>query len=280
MGTPITTVDAFTDVRYSGNPAGVCILPKGEHGADWMQKVAREMNLPETAYLVKRKGEGSGNGVASYDLRWFSPLVEIDLCGHATLASAHVLYEDGQVKEDAGIHFHTRSGVLKAEKASRGKEGWIELDFPALPEKRFNGPTEKLAKALGANPRHVGAYGSDYLVELQSEKEVRGLSPDFGLLKELPARGVAVTAPPGASTKAKGFDFVSRFFAPAVGIDEDPVTGSAHCALGPFWGRRLGKEKVTGYQASARGGTVRVRMRGDRVILGGKAVTVMRGELQ
>lgn len=277
MGGAIVTVDAFTDVPFSGNPAAVCILSKEKTG-EWMQKVAREMSLSETAFLVR--GEGRGEGFVEYDLRWFTPMVEVDLCGHATLASAHLLWEDGHAAPEQRIRFQTKSGVLQAERREKAGERWIEMEFPALTERPYEGSPSALSKALGAKPRYVGAYGSDYLFEVESESVLRRLSPDFGLLKRLQARGVAVTSLAGPAARAKGYDFVSRFFAPRVGIDEDPVTGSAHCALGPFWMRRLGKEEVMGYQASARGGSVRVRMRGDRAILGGKAVTMIRGVLE
>ena len=190
------------------------------------------------------------------------------------------LWEEGHVARKERLHFHTRSGVLKAETRVEGGQAWIELDFPALLERQFEGSTDVISKALGTKPRYAGAYGSDYLVEVESESVLRRLSPDLALIKTLPVRGIAVTCAPSASTKAKGYDFVSRFFGPSVGVNEDPVTGSAHCFLGPFWGRRLGKDEVMGYQASARGGSMRVRMRGDRVLLGGKAVTVMRGQLE
>ena len=284
MGIPIVTVDAFTETRFSGNPAAVCLLPPGKADEDWMQKVATEMNLSETAFLRSRDGKNptsrKAKGAKSFDLRWFTPTVEVDLCGHATLASAHVLWGEGHVARKDRLHFHTRSGVLKAERRVEGGHVWIELDFPALLERPFEGSTAVISKALGTNPRYAGAYGSDYLVEVESESVLRRLSPDMALIKTLPVRGIAVTCAPSASTKAKGYDFVSRFFGPSVGVNEDPVTGSAHCFLGPFWGKRLGKEEVLGYQASARGGSMRVRMRGDRVLLGGKAVTVMRGELE
>lgn len=283
MGIPIVTVDAFTDTRFSGNPAAVCLLPSGKADEDWMQKVAMEMNLSETAFLRSRDGrssKGQRRGARSFDLRWFTPTVEVDLCGHATLASAHVLWEEGHVARDEKLHFHTRSGILKAERRIEGGETWIEMDFPAPAERQFEGSADVLSRALGTKPRYVGAYGSDYLVEVESESVLRRLSPDLALIKTLPVRGIAVTCAPSASTKAKGYDFVSRFFGPSVGISEDPVTGSAHCFLGPFWGRRLGKDEVRGYQASARGGSMRIRMRGGRVLLGGKAVTVMRGQLE
>jgi PhzF family phenazine biosynthesis protein len=285
LGLSIVTVDAFTDVRFAGNPAAVCVLPPAKEEEDWMQKVAREMNLSETAFLRSRDDKNPGgrtraHGAKSFDLRWFTPIVEVDLCGHATLASAHVLWEEGHVARKEKLHFHTRSGLLKAERRVEGRQVWIELDFPALPERPFEGPADVISKALATKPRYVGAYGSDYLVEVESENVLKRLSPDLALLKTLPVRGISATCAPSASTKAKGYDFVSRFFAPGVGVNEDPVTGSAHCFLGPFWGQRLGKKEVLGYQASARGGTVRVRMRGDRVLLGGRAVTVMRGKLE
>jgi PhzF family phenazine biosynthesis protein len=285
----IVTVDAFTEKRFSGNPAAVCILPAAPD-EDWMQKVAREMNLSETAFLVRRpsriKGEktsGRERGrsrSASFDLRWFTPTVEVDLCGHATIASSHVLWEEGHVAPDQKLRFHTRSGLLSAERREERGTVWIELDFPALPETPLGGSTRAISRALGTKPKHVGKYGSDYLVEVENEEVLRRMVPDFALLKTLHIRGVAVTSPPSASTRAMGYDFVSRFFAPGVGIDEDPVTGSSHCCLGPYWARRLGKEEVFGYQASARGGSVRVKVLGDRVIIGGRAVTVMHGELE
>jgi PhzF family phenazine biosynthesis protein len=277
LGLPIVTVDAFTDARFSGNPAAVVVLPPGKgEEAEWMQKVAREMNLSETAFLRRR---GLVGGLTSYDLRWFTPTVEVDLCGHATLASAHVLWEEGHVPSNEKLRFQTRSGVLTAERRPGDGGVWIELDFPAGAERPFEGQVDVLSEALGTTPRYAGAYDSDYLVEVESEQVVESLSPKLDLLRTLPVRGVAVTSVPSARTKAKGYDFVSRFFAPGVGVDEDPVTGSAHCYLGPFWGRRLGKDEVLGYQASPRGGFVRVKTRGDRVLLAGKAVTAIRGEL-
>ncbi|MBI3927872.1 MAG: PhzF family phenazine biosynthesis protein [Armatimonadetes bacterium] len=255
----VVTVDAFADRPFTGNPAAVCILPAAAEAA-WMQSVAREMNLSETAFLV-RASDG-------FDLRWFTPAVEVDLCGHATLASAHVLWEEGHLDPAETARFHTRSGLLTA-----CREGeWIELDFPSKPEEAASAP-EGLAEALGARPRYVGRSQFDYLVELESEAAVRELRPDLGRLAGLPVRGVIVTA------VSEPWDFVSRFFAPAAGVPEDPVTGSAHCCLGPFWGARLGKTEMLGFQASARGGVVRVKLAGARVLLGGRAITMMRGEL-
>src|SRR5690606_34311273 len=264
MSQTIIQVDAFTDRPFAGNPAAVCVLaaPRDER---WLRDVAREMNLSETAFLVKR-GDGA------YDLRWFTPTAEVDLCGHVTLASAHVLWEDGHLAPHETARFHTRSGLLTATRTAE----WIELDFPATPATPVD-PPAGLASALGAEPLWVGTSRFDLLVLLRDERTVRGLRPDIAALRALDARGIIVTAP--ASDEHAAYDFVSRFFAPAVGVDEDPVTGSAHCALGPFWAERLGKEELVGYQASARGGFVRVRLQGDRVLLGGRAVTVMRGEL-
>lgn len=251
----IYRVDAFTDKPLSGNPAGVCILD-GQKEDKWMQDVAREMNLSETAFIL-RQGD-------SFSLRWFTPAVEVDLCGHATLASAHVLWETGAVKGGAQITFQTRSGPLHVVK--RGE--WIEMDFPAEPETQCACPAV-LAKALGAQPAYCGRNRFDYLVELESEDRVRTLQPDFRLLGTVDMRGVIVTA---LSSRPE-FDYVLRFFAPAVGVDEDPVTGSAQCCLGPYWGKRLGKQEVMGFQASARGGEVKVRNKPPRVLISGKALT-------
>jgi PhzF family phenazine biosynthesis protein len=261
VGLPLFQVDAFTAAPFTGNPAAVCLL-SGPREEAWMQALANEMNLSETAFLYP-KGE-------DFSLRWFTPAVEVDLCGHATLASAHILWETGALASDRQARFQTKSGLLSADK--RGD--WIEMDFPAMPETEAELPP-RLAEALGVTPLYAGKNGFDYLVEVESEEAVRGLKPDFGRLAVVPMRGVMVTS----RAAAADFDFVSRFFAPAVGIAEDPVTGSAHCCLGPFWSRRLGRAELTGFQASARGGVVRVRVAEDRVYLGGQAVTVLRGEL-
>jgi PhzF family phenazine biosynthesis protein len=261
MAVRIVQVDAFTSTPFAGNPAAVCVLPASP-SENWMQQVAREMNLSETAFLTP-----NGDG---YNLRWFTPSVEVALCGHATVAGAHVLWEDGHLPSNVQARFHTRSGVLLADK--RGD--WIELDFPATPAAVAQAPVG-LLDALGAEAKFVGKNRFDYLVEIASEKLLRDLRPDFTRLRKLPVRGVIVTA----RAESPEFDFVSRFFAPGSGIDEDPVTGSAHCALGPYWADRLGKSQFTAYQASQRGGMVRVSVRGSRVLLGGQAVTVFRGEL-
>lgn len=203
-------------------------------------------------------------------MRWFTPAAEVDLCGHATLASAHVLWEHGSLRPGEQARFHTRSGLLTAEKNG----AFIELDFPAKPEERTEPPAD-LVRALGVRAVYAGRSHYDYLVEVDSEEEVRNCSPDFGLLKNVPVRGTIVTSRAGSGE----FDFVSRFFAPKVGVNEDPVTGSAHCCLAPFWGARLGRSEMVAYQASARGGVVRVRLAANRVKLGGEAVTVFRGEL-
>jgi PhzF family phenazine biosynthesis protein len=257
----IFQVDAFTDKPFSGNPAAVCILPEARDEI-WMQKVAREMNLSETAFLHEQED--------GFNLRWFTPSVEVDLCGHATLASAHILWEAGMLTRQQQARFYTRSGLLTAE--SKGDE--VELNFPATPEAPATAPPG-LSEALGLVPKYIGKSKFDYLLEVDSEELVRKLTPDFSLLRTLPIRGIIVT---GSADSAE-YDFVSRFFAPAVGVDEDPVTGSAHCCLGPFWSKRSGKKSFVAYQASQRGGFVRVKVEGDRVCLGGKAVTVLRGEL-
>jgi len=259
----IIVVDAFTDTPFAGNPAAVCLLP-APADEEWMRLVAREMNLAETAFLHP---EADG-----WRLRWLTPTVEVELCGHATLASAHILWEDGHLSHGATARFHTRSGLLTA---TRGADRII-LDFPAKPAEPAH-PPEALSSALGVHaPRYVGRNQFDYLVELADETTVRGLTPDHGLLATLPVRGVIVTARADAGAP---HDFVSRFFAPGSGIAEDPVTGSAHCALAPYWSAKLGRTSLTGYQASPRGGIVQVQLRGDRVLLGGQAVTMMRGML-
>jgi PhzF family phenazine biosynthesis protein len=261
MSVPLDHVDAFTDRAFAGNPAAVCLLP-GPREEGWMQRVAAEMNLSETAF-VSPEGD-------CFRLRWFTPAVEVALCGHATLAAAHVLWEQGRVRPDRPIAFRTLSGVLTAS-----REGdLIELDFPLKPVEEGS-PPDGLAEALGAAVVRAGRSQFDWLVELNSEEVLRGLRPDMAGLARLPVRGVIVTSRPSSP----GFDFVSRFFAPAAGVPEDPVTGSAHCSLADWWGRRLGKGEMVGCQASARGGVVRVRLAGDRVVLGGRAVTVVRGEL-
>jgi predicted PhzF superfamily epimerase YddE/YHI9 len=229
-----------------------------------MADVAREMNLSETAFLVPRPD-------GAYDLRWFTPAVEVALCGHATLASAHVLWERGLLAPDAPAVFHTRSGALGA---TRAPDGLIELDFPSRPSTPIPVPAG-LVEALGEPVLQVRGSADDELVELASEAGVRRLAPDFARLRAVPVRGVIATA----RSESPPYDFISRFFAPRVGVDEDPVTGSAHCVLAPFWGERLGKHEMIGLQASAREGVVRVRCDGDRVKLGGRAVTVLVGEL-
>lgn len=253
-------VDAFSATPFGGNPAAVCLVP-APRPAEWMQRVAREMNLSETAF-VSPEDDG-------FVLRWFTPEVEVDLCGHATLAAAHVLWETGTLPADTDALFRTASGVLKASKDG----SWIELDFPALPDQAIP-PPPGLAEALGATPQYVGQSRFDLLVEVSDEQQLRELAPDFTMVARLPARGIIVTS----KAEAPDYDFASRFFGPAVGIDEDPVTGSAHCCLGPYWTKRLGKKQFLARQVSPRGGDVRVRTNGDRVCLAGQAVTVLKGQ--
>lgn len=261
MGIPIFQVDTFTNKAFAGNPAAVCILDQPAE-EQWMQKIAEEMNLSETAFLY-RKDE-------AFDLRWFTPVTEVELCGHATLASAHVLWESGYLSPEETARFTTKSGLLKAER----KGNLIELDFPAELENPLPPPPE-LLRGLGIRPKYTGKTGADYIVEVESEEILRGLQPDFSELAALPVRGVIVTS----RAAANGFDFVSRFFAPRVGINEDPVTGSAHSSLGPYWSARLKKDEFLACQVSRRGGVVRVRLCGNRVYIGGEAVTVFHGEL-
>ncbi len=262
ISVPVFTVDAFSSRPFSGNPASVCLV-SAPVTARWMQAVAAEMNHSETAFLTPRED--------GFSLRWFTPACEVDLCGHATLASAHVLFEKGALPAEAVARFHTRSGWLGAWR--KGNE--VVLDFPALPVSPCPAPAG-LAQALGVKPLLVARNRFDYLVEVGSEKEVCACRPDLRALAGLTARGVMVTA----RSARREADFASRYFAPAAGIDEDPVTGSAHCALGPFWQATLGKARLRGVQLSARGGEVGVEPRGERVLLSGRAVTVLRGMLQ
>lgn len=257
MNIPIFVVDAFTQDAFAGNPAGVCFL-ESEADAAWMQKVAMEMKHAETAF-VRPIDDG-------YELRWFTPTVEVDLCGHATLASAHALWESGELPESRAARFFTRSGLLVASKRAK-----IELDFPN------ERPSEAVLPdgIAGVEPIWTGRNRMDWLVELGNEEDVRTFDPDFESIAALGLRGLIITA------KAEGqFDFVSRFFAPQSGVSEDSVTGSAHCCLGPFWGQKLGKGELLAYQASERGGVVGVELKGDRVTLKGDAVTTLVGRLR
>jgi PhzF family phenazine biosynthesis protein len=258
----IFQVDAFTNSPFRGNPAGVCIMQQ-EGDPAWMQNVACEMNLSETAFLAPHPD--------GYHLRWFTPAAEVRLCGHATLASAHILWQQGFLQPDEEARFHTLSGKLTA----RFCDHWIALNFPAQPAQPED-PPQALLDSMGIrNPRFVGKNVADYLIELDTEEQVRALQPNYTTLGRLPGvRGVIVT-----SRGSGGYDFISRFFAPAVGVNEDPVTGSAHTALTPYWSTKLGKKDLIAYQASARGGELRLHDRGDRVIIEGQAVTVLIAEL-
>ena len=263
MKQTIYQVDAFTDEPFHGNPAGVCLLERSVD-ASFMQQVAAEMNLSETAFLLERSD--------GYGLRWFTPTVEVDLCGHATLASAHILWEVGAESPEETLRFHTRSGVLQAKRRAEG----IELDLPAHPVEAVP-PEPALAAALGAEPVRYGRSRANWLVEYASEETVRGLHPDFRKLAAASTGcvGVIVTS----RSRAPEFDFVSRFFAPAAGVDEDPVTGLAHCSLAPYWTAILRKEILRARQVSRRGGTLGVRVAGERVHIVGQAVTVLHCEL-
>jgi PhzF family phenazine biosynthesis protein len=268
-GLPLIQIDAFADRPFAGNPAAVCLLPPQMRVDDaWMAHVAREMNLSETAFLVPTDD-------GAFNLRWFTPKVEVALCGHATLASAHALWETGVIGPGEPARFDTQSGRLTCRQSASGR---IEMDFPAKLAAPAEAP-EALFPALGVEAAQVLAVlrnAFDYLVEVDSEATVRALDPDHGRLRTLPVRGVIVTS---CAAAGAAYDFVSRFFAPGSGVDEDPVTGSAHCALAPYWAAKLGRTELVGYQASARGGTVWTRLEADRVVLGGYAVTVLRGLL-
>ncbi len=262
MSLPLFQVDSFTDVPFRGNPAGVCLL-SAEKTDDWLQSVASEMNLSETAFLQKTPDN-------SYNLRYFTPTTEVPLCGHATLASAHILFSEKHVDANQQITFQTGGGTLRASKNGE----LIELDFPLIPPEHAD-PPPALVEALGVVPKAVAKNSWDYLIEVGSEEELRRLHPDFDALRQLPTRSVMVTS----RSATPDYDFVSRYFAPSVGIPEDPVTGSAHCTLAPYWAERLGKMDFKAYQASPRGGEVFARIQDDRVILGGKAVTIFQANL-
>lgn len=262
MSLRLYVVDAFTAERFRGNPAAVCVVDSLPDETV-MQSIAAEMNLSETAFVHPIDG--------GWSLRWFTPTTEVQLCGHATLASAFVLWETGKLEAAAIARFYTRSGWLTCHRLD---DGWIEMDFPAKPTNACVAPSG-LIESLGCQPTAVQSNGMDYLVEIEDETTLRTLTPDFSLLATLPVRGVIVTCR-SASDK---FDFVSRFFAPAAGINEDPVTGSAHCALGPYWQAKLGRSTFTAFQASQRGGTVRLSIVGDRVMLRGQAVLFSRVEV-
>ncbi|MGI5202724.1 PhzF family phenazine biosynthesis protein [Spirillospora sp. CA-108201] len=268
-------VDAFTGRAFAGNPAGVCLLT-GAADAEWMRRVAAEMRHSETAF-VRPLQDGTEDGGADFELRWFTPKTEVALCGHATLGSAHALYETGTAAAGRPIRFRTlESGVLTVTPEG---DGALAMDFPVMRADPVEAP-EGLAEALGVTPLRIGRNAqNDLLAEVADETTVRGLAPDVRALAGIDARGVIVTA---AADPSREHDFVSRFFAPRVlpGDAEDPVTGSAHCALAPYWAERLGRDALTGHQASRRGGHVRVTLRGDRVTLAGRAVTVLDGDLR
>ncbi len=263
MKQTIIQVDAFTNTPFQGNPAAVCVLETPQ-STEWMQLIAREMNLSETAFIVKQESD--------FNLRWFTPTTEVPLCGHATLASAHILWTEGYLKPEEVANFQTLSGLLKA----RLQGDWIELDFPVNLSEVTTSPPE-LTNALGVNIKTTVQNSLGYLVEVESASIVRDLQPNFSILKTLSVPGVIVTSVGETDSE---YDFVSRFFAPELGVDEDPVTGAAHCCLAPFWRNKLHQDEFMAYQASARGGVVKVKYDGgSRVFLQGQAVTVMKGEL-
>ena len=267
MEYPFFLVDAFVRSGasgLSGNPAGVCILPS-EQPAAWMQAVAAEINQAETAFLIKRADGG-------WQLRWFTPTVEVKLCGHATLAAAHVLWQQGESAEH--LEFHSASGLLKA----RRRGDVIVLDFPSDPPQPLAEVPSELVQLLGTKPQWYG-QGSEYLLAVvASAKEVCELQPDFALIAQFTPVGLIVTAPSNSpELEGLGFDMVSRFFAPNAGINEDSVTGSAHCTLAVYWGERLGKQQLRALQASPRSGELSVEWQGARVNLIGAAATRLAG---
>jgi len=264
MPTPISVVDAFASRPFEGNPAAVCLAPSGSTES-WMASVAAEMNLSETAFPVRRSD-------GDWDLRWFTPTMEVRLCGHATLATAHRLWESGLAPSGEALRFHTLSGRLVCRRNPGTQR--VQMDFPARPAPEVTAPAG-LAEALGTALAWCGRGEDDLLVEVADATTVSTLRPDLAALAQLPVRGVIVTA----ASDSPEFDFVSRFFAPAAGVPEDPVTGSAHCTLAPYWASRLGRTGMTGRQESRRGGTVGVELLGDRVVLSGSAVTVWTGEI-
>jgi len=252
-------VDAFTNSVFKGNQAAVCLLTKALSEQD-MQSIAMENNVAETAFVVKRKD-------GDFDLRWFTPAVEVPLCGHATLASAHILWQQGVLAKDASAKFHTKSGLLTAEK----KDNWIEMDMPAITNEKTALPDD-LLKALNVKPVNVLMADIRYLVEVETEKEVRTAQPDFRVMKK--HKTLILTS---RADKGSKYDIVSRYFASSFGIDEDPATGSAHCCLAPYWAKKLGKNDIMAYQASARGAELKLRLNGDRALISGMAVTVING---
>lgn len=261
MELPIRWVDAFTDKPFTGNPAGVCVLEQPPT-VDQMKSIALEVNAAETAFLIR-----NDNG---YDLRWFTPAIEIDLCGHATLGSAHVLFSEGQEPPDKTIRFQTRSGELTAKQVG---EGWMQLDFPAIASAPAK-PSPAIEHTMGKKPVAVAQTHNTIIAELASADDVRTARPDFNAILALGVHGLIITA-----RSSQPYDFVSRFFAPDAGVNEDPVTGSAHCALGPYWQERLNKNHFLAFQASARGGILQVTVAGKRVLLGGQAVTTIAGTI-
>lgn len=257
----LSIINTFTDQAFKGNPAAVCMLSE-EKESNWMQQVTKEINLPTTAFINLINGE--------YFLRWFTPSTEISICGHGTLASSFYLWGKGYIEKDKPIIFQTKSGLLKA----RNIDGWVQLEFPSIVEEETN-PPELLLTALGVTPIYVGKNGLDYLVEVESEDTVKNLKPNIDLISQLRARGVIVTS----QSNSNEYDFVSRFFSPSQGIIEDYVNGSSHCCLGPYWESKLQKKEFTAYQASERGGILKVKVLDDKVLISGKAVIIFEGKL-
>lgn len=262
MKQDIFQINAFTTTPFSGNPAAVCLLDAPKD-MPWMQRMTQEMNQPVTAFVSPRKNN-------EYDLYWFTPTTELNLCGHGTLGSAHILWEQKHVKPDECIQFHTKSGLLTVKQVNEG----IQLDFPANPVQKSEIPAE-LEQAIQVPFRNVVKNTLGYIVEVETEEVVKKLKPNLDLLSVIPVTGIIVTS----LSSSPDFDFISRYFAPRIGINEDPVTGSAHCGLGPYWGKKLQKKRLIGYQASYRGGKVNVELVENRVLLTGQALTIFQGKL-
>ncbi len=269
MKLPIFTVDAFTNEPFKGNPAAICILNE-DIPTSLMQNIAFELNLAETAFVLKEKDS------ESFSLRWMTPVSEVDLCGHATLASSHIMWQEGICKIDETIHFNTRSGLLK----SKNNDGKITLDFPAIAQKQIKYSPELIEAIGGVKPKYVGMTKWNYIIELDREADVLNLKPNYDLMLKLPGWGTIITSKAEGEYSKQGYDFISRFFAPEKGVQEDPVTGSAHCALAPYWQQKLEKNTFKAYQASERGGTLELEIKGDRVYLTGEALTIIKGEIE
>lgn len=272
----IHLVDAFTDKAFRGNPAAVVLLDSEPTDFEWMQFVGMEMNQAETAFIWPLSNETAAKGRADWGLRWFTPTIEIQLCGHATLAGAHILWQEGLVEEGAEVRFYTPMAGHYLTCEQNSESGRIRMCFPSVMVEPARIP-EGLAKALGATPTHCARNeNGSLLLQFKSAAEIRSINPDFRVMQEITDDVVIVTA----LSDQPGLDVISRFFAPGKGIEEDSVTGSAHCIIGPWWSRPLKQKSLICYQASKRGGILHIDLEDDKVFLSGTAVTVLSGELK